>query len=237
MPRASLTSTLPATGVERVARVLDRQHGRALARLDRAGAEAHLRRRRVEPDRADDAVAEHDALAGGDVGRQADDLERAVQRAGGRDRGRRRPSTSRSSPGASVNARGARRSRRRARRAGSGRPCRRPPGSTGAASTVTVSAAADRLATLPAPIAPGLAPARRSTAGITDRPPSALGGGGPAGRRLLPERRRTGAKRHDRGAERHDSLHFTTSSRALALAQAPYRFFLVTRTLIRTCER
>src|SRR5688572_15221139 len=73
--------------VERVARVLDRQRGRALARLDRARADAGLRRRRVEPDRADDAVAEHDALAFGDVRRQADDLQRAVERARGRDRG------------------------------------------------------------------------------------------------------------------------------------------------------
>ena len=71
---------------------------------------------------------------------------------------------------------------------------------------MTASGAADRLATVTVASAPGCAPCSIS-AGITDSPPSCLGGG-PAGRRLLPERRAAGAERHEHGAERHHTASF-----------------------------
>ena len=90
VPRAPLTLTVPVTGSSVLPVFLTGMHGGALGRLDVAGGDAVLRRRGQDPDRADEPVAEHDALAGG-----------ARRSAGRRPRSRRR-GTRRRAPRSSV---------------------------------------------------------------------------------------------------------------------------------------
>ena len=77
--------------------------------------------------------------------------------------------------------------------------------------TVTAIGAADRLATVSVVSAPGCGPCSM-IAGIIESPPVCLGGG-PAGRRRLPEGRTAGAERRQYGAERHQPLHLTSPCR------------------------